>query len=275
LRRHGLQPWLLTSGLSLKKHAVRAAQLFDAITVSLDGTDRPMYSSVRGVDAFNVVCEGIRAVAAAGLAPGIRVTVQRANYAALPAFVALARQLGARQVSFLAADLANPDAFGRSAGFVADVALRPGDLGRFDTVLRALELDHADDFRSGFIAESPRKLRRLLQYYAAVCGLGDYPPARCNAPEFSAVVGADGRVSPCFFIPGPSAPGVHENLGAALNDPAMVDLRQSIRAGHRPECRTCVCSLWRDADDRQDFMPSPASSLGQQASVTGPRGAEP
>ena len=26
---------------------------------------------------------------------------------------------------------------------------------------------------------------------------------RCNAPEFSAVIGATGRVQPCFFIPGP------------------------------------------------------------------------
>jgi MoaA/NifB/PqqE/SkfB family radical SAM enzyme len=195
----------------------------------------------------------------------------------LPAFVGLARQLGARQVSFLAADLSNPDAFGRSAGFEADVALRPDDLDRFDTILRALELDHEADFRSGFIEESPRKLRRLLEYYAAVCGLGEYPSVRCNAPEFSAVIGADGHVSPCFFIRGPPASIEHGNLGAALNDAAMVDLREAIRAGRRPECRTCVCSLWRDADDMKEFVPSIASSVRRRArvSVATPAGAEP
>src|SRR5215472_13335023 len=35
LRAHDLRLWLLTSGLSLAKHARRAAALFEAITVSL------------------------------------------------------------------------------------------------------------------------------------------------------------------------------------------------------------------------------------------------
>jgi MoaA/NifB/PqqE/SkfB family radical SAM enzyme len=39
LREAAIKPWLLTSGLSLQKHARRAAALFDASTVSLDGTD--------------------------------------------------------------------------------------------------------------------------------------------------------------------------------------------------------------------------------------------
>jgi MoaA/NifB/PqqE/SkfB family radical SAM enzyme len=262
LRQSGLRLWLLTSGLSLKKHASRVAQLFDAITVSLDGIDPRMYASVRGVDAFDAVCEGIRAVARAGVAPSVRVTVQRANYAALSQFVALARALDARQISFLAADLGNPNAFGRSAGFAADVALRPDDLGRFEAILGALELDNEHDFRSGFIEESPRKLRRLLEYYAAACGLGDYPPVRCNAPEFSAVVGADGRLSPCFFIPGPDSSVADGNLGVELNSAEMVDLREAIRAGRRPECRTCVCSLWRGAGQATDFIPS--SSISQR-----------
>ena len=71
---NGLRLWLLTSGLSLVKHARRAAQLFDAITVSLDGTDPETYAAIRGLDAFHKVCEGIQAVAALGSRPGIRKT---------------------------------------------------------------------------------------------------------------------------------------------------------------------------------------------------------
>ena len=265
LRESGMRLWLLTSGLSLAKHATRVAQLFDAITVSLDGTGREMYAAVRGLDAFDVVCEGIRAAAGAGVAPSVRVTVQRANYAALSGFVTLARQLGARQVSFLAADVSNPNAFGRSVGFQADVALGPADLVHFDAALTALERDHEADFRSGFIEESPRKLRRLLDYYTAVCGLGDYPPVRCNAPEFSAVVGADGRLSPCFFIPGPASSVARGDLRAELNSAAMVDLRDAIRTGRRPECRTCVCSLWRDPADATDFIPAVSGSRPRTA----------
>ena len=51
---------------SLAKHARRAAELFDTITVSLDGTNAETYAAIRGLDAFDKVCEGIRAAAQAG-----------------------------------------------------------------------------------------------------------------------------------------------------------------------------------------------------------------
>jgi Fe-coproporphyrin III synthase len=253
LRANGLQVWLLTSGLSLAKHAHRAAELFDAITVSLDGTDAKTYAAIRGLDAFDKVCEGIRAAAEHGVSPSIRVTLQRANYRQLPKFVALARELGAREVSFLAVDVANPEAFGRAGNFTNDLALSTEDLPVFGQLLGRLEQDHSEDFRSGFIAENPQKLRRILQYFAAIHGQGSYPQVRCNAPEFSAVIGAAGRVQPCFFIPGPPdarLPAAAERSGiefsGALNGESMSALRADIRAGTRTECKTCVCSMWRD-----------------------------
>jgi MoaA/NifB/PqqE/SkfB family radical SAM enzyme len=252
LRGHGLNVWLLTSGLALAKHAARAAELFDAITVSLDGSDGKTYQHIRGLDAFDKVCAGIRSAADHGVPPGIRVTVQRANYRQLPAFVDLAKELGAKQVSFLAVDVANPHAFGRTDDFVSDLALRSEDLHEFERVLKALERDHADDFRSGLIAESPQKLHRINQYFAAIQGQAPYPPVRCNAPEFSAVIGATGRVQPCFFIAGPPDAQVFGDqptdiaLRGALNGAGMADLRAAIREGKRSECKTCVCSMWRD-----------------------------
>jgi Fe-coproporphyrin III synthase len=255
LREVGLKVWLLTSGLSLAKQARRAAEVFDAITVSLDGIDRPTYQAIRGLDALDKVCEGIRAAAHLGVAPGVRVTLQRANFRQLPAFVSLAKELGARQVSFLAVDVANPHAFGRTDGFRSDLALRPEELPEMDELLSAMEREHAADFDSGFIAESPAKLRRILQYFGALHGRTAYPAVRCNAPEFSAVIGATGRVQPCFFISGPAEsrlPGEGssiDDLSLTLNDERMAALRASIRAGARAECRTCVCSMWRDPRD--------------------------
>jgi MoaA/NifB/PqqE/SkfB family radical SAM enzyme len=248
LREAGIKPWLLTSGLSLAKHAQRAALLFEAITVSLDGTDPETYQAIRGLDAWSNVCAGIRAAAAHGVAPNLRVTVQRANFMQLPGFVSLAKALGALQVSFLAVDVANPHAFGRTDDFSHDLALSPEDLPRFEEVLDSLERTHAQDFRSGFIAESPQKLRRLLQYFSALHGLGAYPAVRCNAPEFSAVVDATGGVQPCFFISGQAAPrgSAFEDLAGALNTPGMTMQRDAIRAGARSECKTCVCSMWRE-----------------------------
>jgi MoaA/NifB/PqqE/SkfB family radical SAM enzyme len=248
LRKNGLKVWLLTSGLALAKHAQRAVELFDAITVSLDGTDSPTYAAIRGLDAFHKVCGGILAAAGHGTPPSIRVTLQRRNFRQLPAFVDLAKDVGARQVSFLAVDVANPHAFGRTDDFVSDLALRTEDLPELERILDSMEQAYREEFRSGFIAESPQKLRRILQYFAAVLGQGRYPPVRCNAPEFSAVIGATGRVQPCFFISGPPDSQIEADFHGALNSRGMQALRGDIRAGMRAECKTCVCSMWRDPD---------------------------
>ena len=245
LRAAGLQLWLLTSGLSLAKHAQRAARLFESITVSLDGTCAPTYAAIRGLDAFDKVCEGVRAAVAGGATVGLRVTLQRSNYRELPRFVTLAHELGVSQVSFLAVDVSNAHAFARSDDFTRGLALEPDDLAEFDRLLEVLVQRHAADFRDHFIAESPARLRHLRDYFAALCGQGDFPPVRCNAPEFSAVVGVEGRVSPCFFIPGPAESGA-QSLEAALTSPPMVELRRAIRAGERAECRRCVCSMYRE-----------------------------
>jgi Fe-coproporphyrin III synthase len=257
LHGEGLKLWLLTSGLSLAKHAQRVAALFEAVTVSLDGTERRTYEAIRGLDAFDRVCEGIRAIAAAGLPASVRVTLQRANYRQLPQFIELTRALDAQQVSFLAVDVANPHAFARRDEFSADLALRPADLPAFAAILDRLERDYAAEFHSRLIADSPRKLRRIHEYFRAVCGLGDYPRPRCNVFEYSAVIGATGRVSPCFFISGPR-PGPHQDLDDLLNHASMSALREEIRSGKRAECARCVCSLWRDPESRglDDFLPA-------------------
>jgi MoaA/NifB/PqqE/SkfB family radical SAM enzyme len=245
LKSAGLEVWLLTSGLSLAKHARRAAEIFAAITVSLDGTDRETYAAIRGLDAFDKVCEGVRA--AAGAVPlNLRVTVQRANYRQLPAFVDLARTLGARQVSFLAVDVVNAHAFGRASGASAEPALGAEDLPELERIIGRMERDYAAEFRSGFIAESPRKLRRILEYFGALRGRGVYPEVRCNAPEFSAVVDARGGVQPCYFIRGPQPASGDEGLRARLESGPMSKLRADIRSGKRAECKTCVCSMWRE-----------------------------
>lgn len=247
LRAHGLKLWLLTSGLSLAKHASRVAELFDAVTVSLDGTTASTYEAIRGLDAFDVVCTGIRAASRAGLPVSVRVTLQRANYTELPRFVELARQMGARQVSFLAVDVANLHAFARvDTPRPQDAALLPADLPVIEQLVGTLERDCADDFRSEFIAESAAKLRRIVQYFAAVCGSADFPPVRCNAPEFSAVIHANGRVSPCFFIPGPPNAALNEPVDTTLNREDARVQRTAIRAGGYAECKRCVCSAWRD-----------------------------
>jgi MoaA/NifB/PqqE/SkfB family radical SAM enzyme len=246
LKSRGFELWLLTAGLALAKHARAVADQFSSVTVSLDGTDPAMYAAIRGVTAFDKVCEGIRAVASMGVPVTIRVTLQRANYRELPRFVELAHELGAQQISFLGADVSNSHAFARQENFSAGIALDRADLPVLEGLIDEMQVRQAHHFSSGFIAESPDKLRRIRQYFAALVGESAFPAVRCNAPEFSAVVGVEGAVSPCHFISGPPNAAAGSGLRAALNSAAMTELRATIRAGGRPECERCVCSMWRD-----------------------------
>jgi MoaA/NifB/PqqE/SkfB family radical SAM enzyme len=244
LRQAGLRLWLLTAGLSLARHAARVGELCERVTVSLDGATPETYRAIRGVDAFGAVCKGIRAAVALGLPVTLRCTVQRGNYRELPRLVRLARELGVEQVSFLAVDVSTHVAFARPEDYQRTMALGPDDLPAFGGVLDELERDCAAEFAAGFIAERPAKLRRLGQYFAALLGQGDFPVVRCNAPRFSAVIGADGRLQPCYFIDG-AARTDGQPLAEALNAPALRALRRDIRTGRRDECRTCVCSMYR------------------------------
>jgi len=244
LREAGLRLWLLTAGLSLARHADQVSELCERVTVSLDGATPETYRAIRGVDGFDAVCKGIRAAVARGLPVTLRCTVQRGNFHELPGLVRLALALGVEQISFLAVDVSTHVAFARAEDYERTMALRPDDLPAFSAVLDELERDFASELALSFIAERPAKLRRLHQYFAALLGQGSFPAVRCNAPRFSAVIGADGHLQPCYFIDGATRLD-GQPLAQALNVPAMAALRHDIRAGRRPECKTCVCSMYR------------------------------
>jgi MoaA/NifB/PqqE/SkfB family radical SAM enzyme len=131
-------------------------------------------------------------------------------------------------------------------GELASLILTRAEVAEFTAIVeRTLALYEAD-FQSGFVAESPAKLRRLPQYYAAVAGDGPFPPVRCNAPWVSVVLEADGAVRPCFF---------HPAVGNIRRTPLADLVRRDLRAFRStldidsdPTCGRCVCSLntgWR------------------------------
>jgi MoaA/NifB/PqqE/SkfB family radical SAM enzyme len=119
--------------------------------------------------------------------------------------------------------------------------LSSDEVREFREIVEACVTGRAVEFWSGFIAESPDRLRRLPQYYAAHLGEGPFPANRCNAPSVSVVVEADGTVRPCFF---------HEPVGNlrqhSLQELVSRDLA-AFRAAWRPSsdtiCERCVCTL--------------------------------
>ena len=188
LRDAGLKVWLLTSGLSLAKHARRAGEVFDAITVSLDGTDQPI-QAIRGLTSLRI-CDGT--ARQAWVAAGPRVTLQRANRAT-PTFVSW-QSLSAR--SPLAVDVANPYAFGRNRG-PAHRPLRPEDCPCWANAARAWR--ERSRLPARVTAVSPAKLRRILQQFRAI-RQSSLPIVAAMHPSSRRYYATDGSRA---FYPGP------------------------------------------------------------------------
>ncbi|MGO8789415.1 MAG: radical SAM protein [Terriglobia bacterium] len=248
LRREGIRLTLLTAGLILERHAVQVAEDMDDVIVSLDGP-REIHDRIRGVpDAYRRLERGIRALRErrAGMPIHARCTVQKNNIRHLLATVRAAEELGLNSISFLAADIMS-EAFNHSVPMSesarGDVVLDSDDLGALETGLGLLATLCKEQMRSGFIRESPEKLRRIALHFRA--HFGQAPPAapRCNAPWVSAVIESDGSVRPCFF---------HRPFGNirggtfvdVLNNEAAVEFRSQLNISENPTCRRCVCSLF-------------------------------
>lgn len=246
----GVRLHLHTSGVLLERCAAEVARHFSRVIVSLDSTTEMGYHAVRGVMALTTVERGVAKLRQ--LAPGVavtaRTTLHRLNFRELPRLIAHAHAMALDGISFLPADVSS-DAFGREhPADSAALALGRTEVAEFAEIVEDVIARHADDFQSGFVAESPDKLRRLPRYYAALAGLGPFPPARCNAPYMSVVVEANGSVRPCFF---------HKPVGNLRDLPLTTIVERNLPAFRRtldmdrnPVCTRCVCSMktgWRNA----------------------------
>lgn len=263
-RAAGIYTILLTNGLLVKKQAADVIANVDELIVSLDGGTAATYAAIRGVDAFDLLLEGISEVRAGGTPVSTRTTLQRANYAEMPQIISAAKTAGVNRISFLTVDVSNPFAFG--ARFTADQnltltagngygsdpahslpaeALTPDDIRAYRELLDQLAHDNAADFESGLISESLAKLRGYADYFGAVIGENKFDPPRCNAPHISTVIEVDGTLRPCYFLPSFGKLQAENGLTEALNNQAALALRRAYRQGERAECERCVCPLYK------------------------------
>jgi MoaA/NifB/PqqE/SkfB family radical SAM enzyme len=239
---------LLSTGLLLERRAAEVVRRCDEVTVSLDGS-REVHDRIRNIPhAYDRLAAGVRALK--GLAPDFPVTarsvVQQQNYTDLPNIIEAAKTLGLDQISFLAVDVSS-SAFNRPEGWpperAAAVALTAADVTRFAQIVEETIARYQDEFASGFVAESPARLRRLPRYFKALNGEGQYPENTCNAPWVSTVIEADGTVRPCFF---------HRSLGnirdrpleEILNGDEAIAFRRRLDVRRDPICQKCVCTLY-------------------------------
>ncbi len=237
---------LLSNGLLLHKRSDEIKNIFDEIIISIDGAKAETHDKIRGVKSHEIILNGIRKVISENHKQkiSIRTVIQKQNFRELPEFIELAKSLGVQRISFLPSDVSS-SAFGRNGnGTISenDIILNNDEINEFETLVENVIEKYSDDFASGFMSESPEKLRRLVKYFKAVNGKQDYPKNICNAPMVSAVITSTGEVNPCFFL-GSQGNIKQRKLKEILNLESFQNTRSKVRNFQEETCRKCVCSI--------------------------------
>jgi len=247
LKKQKIKITLLSTGLSIKKHADELLKWVDEVIVSLDG-DEPLHDAIRNVPgAFKKLKEGVEHLKS--INPNYRITartvIHRLNFRNWEAIINEAKIMGINQVSFLPADVSS-HAFNRQMAWTEpkqhEILISERELPELKEVIARLVAGKQDDFDSHFIAEPISKIWQIYEYYAAFYGLNPFPFKKCNAPWVSAVIEADGSVRPCFFHD--SIGNIRDSsLGDILNGNEAITFRKNLDMGANATCVKCVCSL--------------------------------
>jgi Fe-coproporphyrin III synthase len=247
LKKEKIKITLLSTGLTLKKHAAQIVDWTDDVIVSLDG-DELTHNAIRNIPgAFGKMAAGIDAIKI--IQPEFRITcrtvIHRQNFRVWPKIIDCAKEIGIDQISFLPADVGST-AFNREIIWDEnrqhEILLHQNELPELKIILEQLLVNYHNDFLMRYIAEQPEKLRKIYQYYAAYYGLNDFPYKKCNAPWVSAVIEADGTVKPCFFHK--AYGNIKTNpLHDIINNDAAVNFRKQLDMDNNDTCKKCVCYL--------------------------------
>ncbi|MDT8067872.1 MAG: radical SAM protein [Terriglobia bacterium] len=249
LRKLNIRLTLLTAGLLIGKYASEIAESMDEVIVSLDGP-AVVHNEIRRVPhAFETMSAGIARVQSlsSNLPIRARTTVQRSNHRCLRETVRVSRELGLASVSFLAADVTST-AFNRELIWPLarqeQVALTHDEILSLGNEIEELIREYGQEIATGFIAESPYKLRRIVRQFRAQLGLEAPIAPPCNAPWVSAVIEVNGDIRPCFFHAPIGKLGA-TNLKDALNSDRALNFRRELQVDSNAVCKRCVCSLYR------------------------------
>jgi MoaA/NifB/PqqE/SkfB family radical SAM enzyme len=247
LRENRIRITLLSTGLLIEKNAQEIINNFNSVIISIDGS-QSVHDEIRNIpNGFDKIANGIKEVKR--LKPDFKITgrsvVQRHNFKDFINTVKAAKKIGLDQISFLAADISTT-AFNRfdplSSGRIAEIALSKEETIEFENIIEQSYTDLKHDYDSKFIAESPSKIKRIVQYYKALNGLEEFSGAVCNAPWVSAVIESDGRVMPCFFHK-PYGNIYESDLMEIINSPDAIAFRKHLNVKTDPICKKCVCAL--------------------------------
>ncbi len=247
LKAHNIRLTLLSTGLLLERNAQSVVTYLDGVIVSLDGSAE-VHDAIRRIpNGFAKITEGVRAIKKLNKQFPLtaRCVLQRHNFQDFINIVHAAKNIGFDQISFLTADVSS-EAFNRPEPWdtehANEVALSRQEAIEFNEIVEQSFKLLQQFYDTKFIAESPLKMRKLMQYYNALNGMGDFPQIVCNAPWVSAVIESDGSVMPCFFHK-PYGNIYQNRLESILNSHEAISFRKNLDMSKDERCTKCVCSL--------------------------------
>ena len=152
--------------------------------------------------------------------------------------------MGLDQISFLPADVSS-HAFNREVLWSDqrqhEILIHQSELPEFKIITETV-IKYITGYTPHFVAESPEKLRKIYNYYAAFYGLNLFPYKKCNAPWVSTVVEADGTVRPCFFH-APLGNIRQQPLESILNSDESIRFRKELDMEKNNTCIKCVVEI--------------------------------
>jgi len=248
LQQQNIKVSLLSTGITLKKHAGELVQWVNDIIVSLDGNEE-IHNQIRNIpDAYQKLKDGVQEVKRQSFGK-LRITgrtvIHRLNFRQWPAIIESAKEIGLDQISFLPADVSS-HAFNREVLWSDqrqhEIVLAKEELEELKAIVEKVIEQYTTGLNQNFIAESPEKLRKIYSYYAAFYNLNPFPYKKCNAPWVSTVVEADGTVKPCFFH-APMGNIRERSLEKILNSDESIRFRRELDMEKDITCVRCVCYL--------------------------------
>ena len=247
IQKENIKITLLTTGLTLRKHADKLIHSVSDIIVSLDGNEI-VHNQIRNIPgAYLKLKEGVQYLKSAS--PDFKITgrtvIHKMNYRIWPQIIEDAQRMGLDNISFLPADVSS-QAFNReivwNEGRQDEIRIPKEGLSDLYKIIENLIEVYSHHFEVKYIAESPDKIRMIHTYYSALEGLNNFAFKKCNAPWVSTVVEPDGKVRPCFFHE--EVGNIRENsLQDILNSPKSREFRRSLDMKTNSTCLKCVCYL--------------------------------
>ena len=247
ISKYPIKITLLSTGLTLERHAEKIIPYIDEVIVSLDG-DETTHDEIRNIKgAFSELQKGVKALKKlkSDFRISARCVIHQLNYSKWDKIILAAKTLGLDHISFLPADVTS-GAFNRGEAWEKvkqdTVLIKKEELPLLQEMIETLKTGFKNEFETHFISESPEKIQKIYQYYQAHHQLAEFPHKKCNAPWVSAVIEADGSVRPCFFhdVLG----SIHkDSLSNILNSEKSISYRRKLNVAKNTTCVKCVCYL--------------------------------